>query len=252
VNLEEAKKTLMINRNGTADADEPEIADALLLAESNPELARWLEAQTTLQLALRAKFGEIKPPAGLKEQILSEHAAGKRVATAPRLGWYALAAVLLVMGALALVWYPKPASDEALSIYQNAMVRTALDGTYAMDLLTNSSAPVRAYLAENNAPADFTLPSGLQHAALTGCAVRNWQGTKVSLVCFRTGKRLPPGEASDLWLFVVDRSAVKNAPAGNAAQLAKINRLNTATWTDGNKLYFLGVAGQEADVKQYL
>lgn len=251
MNVEEAKKILLINRNGTAEADEPEIAQALLLAESNPELGRWLETQTTLQLALRAKFSEIKPPPGLKEQILSEHAAGKRVAAAPRLGWYALAAVLLVMGTLVLVWYPRPMSDEALSVYQNAMVRTALGG-YAMDLLTNSPEPVRAYLAENDAPADFTLPSGLEHAMLTGCAVRDWQGTKVSLVCFRTGKRLPPGEASDLWLFVVDRSTVKNTPAGHATQLAKINRLMTATWTDGNKLYFLGVAGREADIKQYL
>lgn len=251
MNPEEAKRILLISRTGTADADEPEIAEALLLAENNPELAHWLETQSALQRALRGKFGEIKPPAGLKEQIISENAAGKQVKPLPRTGWYALAAALLLMATLAIVWFPKSNADESLAVYQNAMVRTALSG-YSMDLLTNSSEPVRTYLAENNAPADFTLPSGLQHAMLTGCAVRNWQGTKVSLVCFSTGKPLPVGEASDLWLFVVDRSAVKDVPARNAMQLAKINRLATATWTDGNKLYFLGMAGQAADIKQYL
>ena len=251
MNTEEAKRILLINRTSTADNDEPEIAEALLLAEGNPELEHWLETQNALQRALRAKFAGIKPPAALKEQIVSEHTAAKRMKPSPRIAWYTLAAVLLLMGTLVVVWYPRPVAEESLAVYQNTMVRTALSG-YSMDILTNSSEPIRTYLAENNAPADFTLPPGLQHAMLTGCAVRDWQGAKVSLVCFRTGKPLPPGEASDLWLFVVDRNAVKNVPASSGTQLARINRLMTATWTDGNKLYFLGTTGQAADIKQYL
>ena len=118
--------------------------------------------------------------------------------------------------------------------------------------MTNDPAPIRAYLAQQRAPADFVLPAPLQHATLTGCAVENWQGAKVTMLCFRTGKPLPPGATCDLWLFVVDRAAVKNAPVGAAPQLAKVNWLITASWTEGDKLYFLGTEGEAAAIKQYL
>jgi hypothetical protein len=159
--------------------------------------------------------------------------------------------LLLLLGTLAVFWFPRPTPDNQLVIYQNRMVRLALGG-YPMDVMTNDPASIHAYLAGNHAPADFRLPAPLQKTALTGCAVEEWQGAKVSLVCFRTGKPLPPGVASDLWLFVVDRASVKNAPAATAPQLAKVNRLITATWTDGDKLYFLGVEGGEPDIRQYL
>ena len=82
--------------------------------------------------------------------------------------------------------------------------------------------------------------------------VEDWRGAKVSLICFRTGKPLEPGAASDLWLFVVDRASVKNAPAGATPRFAKVNRLITATWTQGNKVYFLGTEGDEKTIRQYL
>jgi hypothetical protein len=131
------------------------------------------------------------------------------------------------------------------------MTRVALS-LYGMDLMTNDPAPIRAYLAQKHSPADFVLSAPLQQATLTGCAVEDWQGSKVTMICFRTGKPLPPGAASDLWLFVVDRAAVNNAPAGATPQLAKVNRLITASWTEGDKLYFLGTEGEAAALKPYL
>jgi hypothetical protein len=159
--------------------------------------------------------------------------------------------LILLIGALAVVWLPHRAPDNTLAIYQNHMARVALS-PYAMDLMTNEPAPIRAYLTQQHAPADFVLPAPLQQVTLTGCAVENWQGAKVAMICFRTGKPLPPGAPGDLWLFVVDRAAVKNAPVGAAPQLAKVNRLITASWTEGDKLYFLGTAGEADAIKQYL
>jgi len=87
---------------------------------------------------------------------------------------------------------------------------------------------------------------------MTGCAIEDWQGTKVSMVCFRTGKPLPPGEQSDLWLFVIDRSRVKQAPPDGSREFVRINRLQMVTWTEGDKLYLLGVKGDEQTLRQYL
>jgi hypothetical protein len=251
VNSAEAKTHLLRYRPGTADAEDPQVNEALALAQSSPELARWLAAQHAGLAVLRGRFRQIAPPAGLKEQILSEFAASQRALARRRFVGVALALVLALVGILASLWPPRRAVDNPLALYQNRMVRIAMGG-YAMDLLTNDPGPIRAYLAQHQAPADFALPLPLQHTALTGCAVRDWQGARVSLICFRTGKPLPPGAASDLWLFVVDRAVVANAPNSNAPDFIRISRLLTATWTAGNKLYFLGIQGGESDLKQFL
>jgi hypothetical protein len=254
VNVSEAKSLLLLYRPGTADAEDPQMAGALALAKSNPELAAWFEAHRAQQEALRVKFKQITPPAGLKEQIISEHAASRRAISRKPVMRLVLAGLflLLLLGTLAVFWFPRPVPgpENTLAIYQNQMVRLALGG-YAMSLMTNDPATVHAYLAQNHAP-DFRLPDRLKKAALAGCAAEEWQGAKVSLVCFRTGKPLPPGTGSDLWLFVVDRASVKDAPEATIPQLAKVNRLITATWSDGDKLYFLGLEGGEQDIKEYL
>ncbi len=108
------------------------------------------------------------------------------------------------------------------------------------------------YLAQKQAPADYILPAGLQKAALTGCAVEGWQNTKVSMICFRTGRPLPPGQQSDLWLFVVDRASVKDAPPPGPPQIAAVNRLITAVWTQGDKVYLLGTEGDAQAIRQFL
>lgn len=251
MNINEAKHLLLIYRPGTTDAEDPQIAEALALVAANPELARWLEAQKAQEAVLRAKFSQIAAPAGLKEQIISEQAAGKRKLAMPKTGWFALAALFLLIAGLAIVWLPQSQPDDTLAVYQGGMARIALGG-YSMDVITNNPAPVRAYLAQSHAPADFTMPTGLQQATLMGCAVREWEGAKVSLICFRTDKARSPSDQPDLWLFVVDRTAVKDSSVVAGMEFTKVNRLMTATWTDGDKVFFLGLDGQEADLKKYL
>ena len=251
MNLTEAKNYLQLYRPGAGDDRDPQVAAALALAKSNPALAASLEAQTAGQTALRDKFRAIEPPAGLKEQIISEHAAGRKAISRRRaLALAATAAVIVVGAGWWLLAHP-PAKANDLAIYRARMVRAALTG-YAMDLETNNLARIRAYLSQKQAPSDFRLPAGLERAAVAGCAIEPWQGAKVTLVCFRTGKPLRPGVQSDLWLFVIDRASLKNATASATPALAKVNRLMTATWAEGNNFYLLGVAGDEQTIRSYL
>jgi hypothetical protein len=164
---------------------------------------------------------------------------------------FALAAVMIIACASFLLLRSQSSTENDLATYRSRMVRAALTG-YAMDLETNNMTPLRAYLAQRQSPSDYVLPPGLQSATVTGCAVEKWQGANVSLVCFRTGKPLPPGESSDLWLFVVDRNSLPDAPNSKTPKLAKVNRLMTATWADGDKIYLLGVVGDEQTVRAYL
>ena len=254
MNHDEAKSILLLYRPGTADADDPQIAGALALAKQDPELSLWLEEHSARQSALRVKFRQIAAPSGLKEQIISEQAvfAKRNARRRTIIAVAAMAAIVLSLIDLAPFWLPhRGGADDTLAVYQSQMTGIAQRG-YGMDLTTNDPVQIRAYLAQNKAPSDYTLPAGLQKAAIIGCATEGWQNTKATMICFRTGKPLPPGQSSDLWLFVVDRAAVKNAPPPGPPQIKPVNQLITAVWTQGDKVYLLGTEGNEQILRQYL
>jgi hypothetical protein len=251
VNRDEAKNILLLYRPGTADAADPQIAEALALAKYDPELTLWLDKICAQQEALREKFRQIPVPAGLEEQIISEQAAQTKIISFPRNLALATATAIAALIILTLFWFRPHAKDDTFAIYQDQMASVALRG-YTMDLATNNPAPIRVYLAQNEAPSDFGLPASLEKIEVTGCAIEGWQHAKVSMICFRTGRPLPPGQSSDLWLFVIDRAAMKNAPEENTRQFARVNKLMTATWTDGGKIYFLGTEADEATLRKYL
>jgi hypothetical protein len=254
MNPNEAKQILLLYRPDTADAEDPQIAEALAVAKSDPALARWLEAHCGRQRALRDKFRQITVPAGLLEQIISEQAASQRATQRKnRLG----TGLMLAAGCLAIIflaWNYLPdlsGNDVSFPVYKNQMAGIA-ESSYNMELFTNNLTTVRAYLARNGAPADFNLPAPLAQTTIAGCAIENWNGRKVSLVCFRTGAPRPPNQVSDLWLFVIDRQSVKQAPATDLPQLAAARDLFTAAWTQDGKLYLLGLRGNEAAIRKYL
>lgn len=252
MNPDEAKSVLLLYRPGTTDSDDPQIAQALAQAKRDADLGRWLEQHCALQDAIRSKFRQINVAEGLKEQIISERRARASTASRRRSLVLAAAAAVLVVG-LALLWplIRAPREDAGLSSYRREMVGIAQSG-YAMYLLTNDLNQIRAYLAQQQAPADYQLPNALEKADVVGCATQNWQGGKVAMICFRTGRPLPPNRQSDLWLFVVDRSLVKDATPPGTLQLTKVNQAIAASWTAGDKLYLLGTEGDEQFLRKYL
>ncbi len=258
MNANEAKIILQLYRRHSADADDPQIAEALALAGRDPELAAWLEQHCQRQFIVGAKLRQISVPAGLKEQIISEAAANRRMISQRRKTQFALLAVILLFGSFALYQLvPRnPARsaaipDDTLAAYRSQMTGIALRG-YGMDLLTNNPATIYDYLAEKKAPADFALPVALQKVAVTGCAIQGWQSGKVSMICFRTGKPLPPDQSSDLWLFVADRSAIKDSPATTEFHFAAVNQLMTVAWAEGDKFFLLETEGDEATLRKFL
>jgi hypothetical protein len=252
MNRDEAKTILLLYRPGPADADDPEIAAALSLARQDPELTRWLGEHHARQEALRAGFRKITAPPGLKEQIISEQAARGRIGIRRQRMIFAAAVVVAALVILTPFWLQHHGrADDTYAIWRDRMAKIALRG-YGMDLVTNDPAPVRAYLAQNHAPADYVLPAPLEKTTVTGCAIEYWHGAKVSMICFRTGKPLPPAAQSDLWLFVIDRSRVKDAPPAGSRPFVQVSRLGMVAWTEGDKLYVLGMEGDEQTLRQYL
>ncbi len=250
---EQAKEILLAYRPWTDDAQDPEIAAALTVMQSQPELQRWLEAHCERQLALRDKFRAIQAPEGLLQQILSERRVQPDAAPRRRrVAIGALACGVMVVALAFIVQTLRPVSSEDLSFngYRQRMVKTVLRA-YGMDFETNEMTQVRAFLGANRGLADFALTPGLTATPTVGCGVLRWQGQPVTMVCFRTGKPLPPGSKSDLFLFVV---AAEDVDAGGVPQekvFAQVSELVTASWREGGKIYLLAGFTEE-DVRQRL
>jgi hypothetical protein len=254
VNRDEAKIILQLYRPNTVDADDPQIAEALALAKSDLELARWFEEHCTRQKIFREKFRQIEVPDGLKEQIISEQAAfSKRNSLRQKIVLIAAVTAIVVSLAVLMTSYFSSSKADAntLANYADQMAYVATNG-YSMNFPTNDLSPIRAYLAQNAAPSDFALPAPLEKTTTTGCAIEDWHDKKVSMICFRTGKPLPPYQLGDLWLFIVDRNSIKGTTDSASPRFTKVNQLITATWTQGGKLYLLATEGDEETLRKFL
>jgi hypothetical protein len=255
VTIQQAKQILLAYRPWTNDAQDPEVAEALALCQQDAALAKWLENHCAVQNAIRARFQAVPVPEGLQQQIVSEFKSRVLTVWWRRPAAVASAAMLVLFVAVSSIWFSlphAPAQDVSFAAYRKRMVRTVVrDYGTAMDLETNDVAQVRAYLAQHQAHADYVLPENLAQAQLVGCGSLRWQGKPVAMVCFRTGKPLPPGAKSDLFLFVIDQKDLASPPQFDAPVFANVSTLVTASWRAGGKIYVL--AGMnEVDLKQRL
>jgi uncharacterized membrane protein YbaN (DUF454 family) len=230
VNRDQAKEVLLLFRPGTADAEDPQIIEAMELARRDPELGRWFEQHRAFQSAVRLKFKQIEVPDHLKLALL---AGGKVIH--PQMWWqrsvvWAAAAIVVILIGISALWL-KPAPPDRFSNYRERMVSTALR-EYRMDVLTQNMSSLRESLKTKGAPADYEISPGLERLRLTGGAALTWRSHPVSMVCFDRGDK------QMLFLFVMKRASVKDPPALQPV-LGKMNNLMTASWTKGDDAYLL-------------
>jgi hypothetical protein len=246
----EAQKILAIFRPGSADEKDPSFQEARRLAESDPELAFWFNAHCESYLVMRQNLQTIPIPPGLKEQILSERKINRSLLQRywPHLLAAAAAVVILVGLASDIGLFHR---TNRFAAYRKRMTESALR-SYSMDLTTSDPKRIQDFLRQKDAPSDFSLPAGLKTAHAVGCVVSSWQSRPVSMICFKTGRSLPPGDQSDLWLFVSDRKSAAGAPPPGQPVFARVNKATTASWSDDKKTYLLATLGEEAFLQKYL
>lgn len=242
MNSVEAKQILMRYRPGSSDASDEQVAEALALSRTDADLALWLGEHSRFQSAMRARFREIPVPTDLKEKILAQP---KIV----RVSWFnsnfsrMAAAVVLFAGLCFSLFYfsQRARVPDSFADYKSRMVRSALR-EYHMDVVTGDLTQVRDWMKSHGAPADFAVPKRLSGLQLTGGGVLRWRNHPVSMVCYNRG------DNEMLFLFVMDRSAVKDAPSATP-ELAKVSKLISAGWSDDTKTYLLA-GPEEADFLQ--
>ena len=182
----QAKEILLLYREGIDRADDPEVIEALALAQREPELARWFEGQRFVHTKLRAAFGQIATPEGLKEQIVSERRAhtGLSIKRRVALAVTAVAAVVLLAPVLISQFRPE-GENKNFSGFQIRMASMVLRAYPRMDLETSDLAQIHQYLSQHGR-GEYVLPHTLDEAAGTGCKVLGWQSHPVSMICFNS------------------------------------------------------------------
>ena len=246
MNSQQAKEILATYRPGIDDQTDPQFADALQQARQDPGLAHRLEQQYALDSALREKLKEIPVPLGLGTRILANRPPAK-VAAWWRRPAFAGAAAALVVAALSVgFWLSRPPPN-TFDAYRRTMVKLVAH-EYDMEFKTKDLKQIRKYLAQHQAISDYTLTASLEKISGEGCAIIKWRDRKVSLVCLEAGS----GEENDLFLFVIDRHALPDAPDSADPQFSNVGQLATAAWTKDDKLYILAKRGDQESLRKYL
>jgi hypothetical protein len=241
----EAQRILALYRPGTADALDSEATEALELVQHDPELRRWFDEHCAVQQALRRKFRALPVSSAQREKILAERKIVRPAAWWQSPAWKAAAAALVLLAGLVALWL-WPHAPEQFADYRARMVSAALRQYDShMDIVTNDMAQVRQYMAAQGAPSDYALTRGLEKLSLTGGGRLQWHGHPVSMVCFDRG------DQQMLYLFVLPRAAVPDPPSA-VPQVARVNKLLTASWSRGGHTYVLAGPEEGEFERKYL
>ena len=238
MNNEEATLILQAYRPGGQDANDPRFREALEQAQRDPELARWFANEQALDSRITAKVkASLTPPAHLKSQLLAQQKIVRPVAwwKQPALR-FALAACLALLVTVTAVWFTSGHS-EGFAKYRTTMAEFAGTKIDRLDLMSRDVAEVRRWLAQKESHGDLVLPAGLNGRPPLGCRLLDWEGHKVSLICFELENK------QVAHLLVVDSAVFQDAPTESPV-FKQIGNVATASWSRGGKTYV--VASKEA------
>ena len=244
MNSQEAKEILLSYRPGVDDAKNPSIAAALHQLEHDPELSRWFQQLQETDNAIRPQLRETPVPFGLKQRILAEQKVAR-----PDFGWrrptvIAAAAAIIVLCVLS-AWIFQRSTRNGLNAYRTDMVRYVSSSYSSTFIKATSFDELRKVLAKRQWPTDFIVPDRLRSVTVIGGSAVEWNGHKVALACMKEGRR-------GLWLFVIEKSALPDAPKTGTPQVKEIEDAPTAAWSQDGKAYLFTVQGDEAFLRKYL
>jgi hypothetical protein len=230
---DEAKLLLQAVRPNSSDANNPAFADALALAQTDPELQAWWVAQQHFDRTIAEKLDEIAVPRSLRETILGQD---KIVPFTQRsyLGTlFAVAAALVLVGVVQnLISTSEQPQPPMLSDSYTAAVLPVLgDDKPVLGMTSSDHDQVLAWLKERNSPTG-SFPAKLSALPSVGCQTFEVRGHTVTLICFA----LSGGGLAHL--FIVDEKALIDPP-GDLPEYSQSGGWSMAAWTNDAESYVL-------------
>lgn len=229
---DEAQFLLAARRPNGADDADPQMAEALALAQRDPELARWLAHETASDGAVSRQLTDVRPPPHLRERIL----AGRPVAQMPmasrrrRTFWLAAAGLVLLL-ALGGWWRQHSRPATLAAVQRELMTFLDEDWNHSFDLSHPEFATIRDWLGAQPTPVRFEVSGQLAAGRTYGCKTFRCQGRPVTMICFS-----PRNEQTVVHVFSLPCPALPDAP-GETPQLARVGGYSTASWRRDGQLY---------------
>jgi len=240
----EAKLILGSLRPDGQDDASPEAKQAFALLENDEELKTWFEEQRAFDKACCCKLREAPVPEGLRESILACQKASVLRPSFQWRRWAALAAAVVLLLAVSLV---NRSQHTGFEEFRGDMVST-LNGLSSLDMRSSDVREIRQWLAAGKGPADFTMPGRVEQLQGFGCKVLDWNGRKVTLICFQDSSN---PIYDKVHLLVINRSDLGDAPPEDAPVFASQDSIVTASWSQGEHSYILAGHGSDNFLGKY-
>lgn len=261
MNREQAQRVLLAYRLGETAGGDAQFAEALEMARKDPALMVWLEQEMAADRLVRERLRTVSPPLGLRDRIL---ATNKTVTVpwwrSPTI-WAAAAAVVLVLGGAS--WWlgstrgnatrgravrqsgAAPLGQASLAAFQAEMTKFVATGGYSLDLQSDNLAEVKRFLAARNAQPDAAIPGALEKLRTYGCQIFDWNGSRVTLICFRARG------IGIAHLFVVDAALFRDSPS-TEKQFTAQDTWTAVSWRDGRNALVLCAPSDVAALRRFL
>ncbi len=272
---EEAQHILHLCRPGRDDdRDDPLIAEAAALLDSDPELREWFDAQQSFDAEFAEELSKVRPPADLRSSILAgmrAHARAPRPQTGAeraalvagrddlptgdrawwRRPWIGVAAAAAAVALLLLLPQPNPpaAQDNAVATAGVPDVVRFLAGQIeslpdrGLDKMDDRMGELTAYLAAKTAPTPGRIPGKLDAMAPLGCVAFDYHGIKLSMICFNNGA---------VYHLVTVQQSDLNEALPNRPRVYQLGEQAFRLWQENGKVYILSTHGDTETINEII
>jgi anti-sigma factor RsiW len=246
MNREEAKLILQAYRPGGQDAGDPQFAEALALAKTDPELAAWFARQQKFDALISREIKSLPAPPDLKEKILAlENPQRQKTIELPAPAWWrnlfsfnppvtwAMTAAVFILCGIVIFW-KQPENSVHFANYSAQMVYAAVNDSNHVDVENKNMKQIVAWLGEHHGENNFVLPVALNgDSGLVGCRVLDWHGQKVSMLCYGLSG------SGHVDLFVANSNIFPDAPPEDKPQFVSSGGMPTASWSHDGEAYLM-------------
>lgn len=279
---EEAQHILQLCRPGhPEDREDPVIAEALALLEHDDTLRAWFEAQQSFDEQFSSRIEAIEPPSDLKSTILAgmrahrmhtkagsqsdedatipfPEPAAARTATArsdywtQKKAWIGIAALFVAL--FVMISLPRTGQDQLAA--GDAIATAGIPDVIQFlarelnsmhmddfDRLDTQVGPLQSYLASAGLPRPNQVPIGLNQIPTLGCVAFEYNGAKLSMICFRNG---------DVYHLITANKSDFAELFSTAPALYECEGKAFKAWADGDQILILAVQGGKEDIPEEL
>ena len=241
---EQARLLLSAYRPGGSDANDPAFAEALALAQRDPQLRAWLEDSQHFDRAISERLRSLDVPPDLRATIL----AGVQLSRRPR--WWqsrrlwSIAAAFLITVIGTWLWWFRPAELAGWQIDSLAAIEAVEHGDARLDVENPDPALLFEWLRTRGAPHPATVPPKLAGRKTFGCKAIDAHGRPVSVVCFQ----INDGEVAHL--FTTPRNGLRLTPPAHHPVFKHHRNWNLASWSSGGRAHMLASTIEEEKFRQ--